>query len=231
MGPRAWSGSFASRARHAAEELFCREAQGQERNLVHCEGEINCWLAERLLSSGHFIKHYPLLFQNPASTEATRTLNTKIVLKGQHSGKVVTEEGKSLELSDEQDFPTNEITRLPLTVDRTAMYPDHYIGAVHLTMEAGLERLTVPIDLSVRAGPIWVIPALLTGIVLGQVVRVVEESKANTTSPITGNWREQIKGRLKRLSEQVFGKEFDFLQLFIKLALLLGPLAVGVETL
>jgi hypothetical protein len=118
-----------------------------------------------------------------------------------------------------------------LTVDRTAMYPDHYIGAVHLTMEGGLERLTVPVDLSVRAGPIWVIPALLTGIVLGQVVRVVEESKANTTSPITGNWREQIKGRLKRLSEQVFGKEFDVLQLFIKLALLLGLLAVGVETL
>ncbi len=190
------------------------ESEQVQLNLVHCY-KGSCWLAERLLSSGSFINKHSLLFENPPSAEDTRALNSRVVLKGQYSGKVMTEDGGGLDLLDQKRFPANDITRVPLVINRDRLSPDHYTGAIHLTMEGGLERLTVPVDLNVRSGPIWVIPALLLGILLGQLVRVVEEKRENET---------------RTLRERIWG-EGDGLQRFLKLVLIIGLLAVGVETL
>ncbi|MDQ3927819.1 MAG: hypothetical protein M3328_01600, partial [Chloroflexota bacterium] len=71
-------------------------------------------------------------------------------------------------------LPSNAIVALPLSIRRLDLPADRYVGTLYLTLDGATDRLRVPVDLSVRIGPLGPVLALLLGIVLGMLVRYMQ---------------------------------------------------------
>jgi len=75
----------------------------------------------------------------------------------------------------QQTLPASQIGALPLTLHRPAMPPDHYTGALYLTLAGREEQVSIPVDISVRSGPLGPLLCLLLGIVLGRLFKYMQE--------------------------------------------------------
>jgi hypothetical protein len=64
---------------------------------------------------------------------------------------------------------------LPLKASPRAAPPDHYVGFAILKLKDKPEPISIPVDISLRVGPLWVIVALLAGIGLGRLAVYMQE--------------------------------------------------------
>jgi hypothetical protein len=96
-----------------------------------------------------------------------------VILQGDFTGYQLTEKA-IVAPQGTQTLPANQISSIPLTLNRAAMPSDQYIGAVYLTLNGG-ERLSFPIDLSVRTGPLLPLVVLFFGVILGRLFKYMEQ--------------------------------------------------------
>jgi hypothetical protein len=140
--------------------------------LVSCGWWLDCGLARLLLPASATIPLRQLYLDNP-TTSPINILNTAVILDGDITGYQLTEKAIAVPQGN-QSFPANKISSLPLTLNRTEMPPDQYTGAVYLTLNGG-DRLSFPIDLSVRTGPLLPLVVLFFGVILGRLFKYMEE--------------------------------------------------------
>jgi len=140
--------------------------------LVNCNGLLDCALASLLLPKSTRVDQLQLQFDNSASIPV-RILNTATVVRGNFTGYQLTDA-----FSIPQGSPAlaaNQIVSLPLILNRSAMPPDQYGGAIYLTLPNQTNRLVLPVSLNVRSGPLLPLFVLLIGIVLGRLFKYMQE--------------------------------------------------------
>lgn len=142
-------------------------------DLVNCQSRLSCGLAGLLLPESAFLNHWDLQFDNPAGAEA-RLIKSAVVVLGEKTRFQLSSDQLTVP-ADPQNFPAHEIGSLPVTLHRTAMAPDHYLGFLYLMLEGAKDRLTIPLDMNVRTGPLWPLVAILAGIILGRLVKYMQE--------------------------------------------------------
>ncbi len=140
--------------------------------LVNCQNPIDCWLADRLLPRSTSITTRQLQFANQ-NTTAIKILNTAIVAEGKLTGYQLTP--TELQLPTTESLAPNQISSLPLVLNRTKIPPDQYSGNIYLVLEKQSEWITLPINLSVRTGPFVPLLILIWGILLGRLLKYMQE--------------------------------------------------------
>ncbi len=151
------------------------DASQVQLNLVNCSGPLgalDCLLGHFLLP-GSFQRKWELHFDN-LTQAPVNLIDTQVVVRGRQSGFQLSE----TELTPPQEkqvLPANQIVTIPLTIDQSAIPPDQYVGTLHFTLEGQSQRLTAPVDLRVRSGPLLPLILLLVGIVLGRLFKYMQE--------------------------------------------------------
>jgi uncharacterized protein with FMN-binding domain len=140
--------------------------------LVNCNNILDCGLAELLLPKATFIESRQLQFANP-TPNPIELLNSTIVAEGKLTGYQLTPD--ALQLATTQTFAANQITNLPLTIQRSKLPPDQYSGTVYLVIANQPEWLALPIGISVRTGPFLPLVVLIWGILLGRLLKYMQE--------------------------------------------------------
>ncbi len=150
--------------------------QGSEQvqlQLVRCSWWLDCALAHLLLPASAFQNQWQLRFDNPVEAPVSLT-NAEVVLEGKQTGYQITETEVEPPTSPET-LAANQIVRLPLKWTRAQIPPDRYTGAVYLTLEGKEGRLAIPVNLSMRSGPLIPLLLLLVGITLGRLFKYMQE--------------------------------------------------------
>lgn len=151
--------------------------------LVNCSGWLDCSLARLLLPASAYINQRQLQFENLSSTPVS-ILNNAVVLEGALTNYQLTENAISIS-EDVQSLPANRITSLPLILNRSAMPPDQYGGAVYLTLTDQGDRLVLPVIISVRNGPLLPMLVLFLGVVLGGLIKYMQERGEPQSNALT----------------------------------------------
>jgi hypothetical protein len=192
-------------------------------NLVNCGGKIGCLLARAILNEGLLMDKYELTFDKPIDADSVTVEDSGVIVRGQNTGYPLTTQ---LDLEDTATFDAKGMNSMTLTIDRSSIPPDHYTGTIALTMDGAIERLRLPVDLNVRTGPTWVILCLIVGLLLGQAQRFVAETGQGSGASGTRTTPELIVGVVTARNDAR-----AWLQLLLKIALFIGLVVVGIETL
>ncbi len=140
--------------------------------LVNCHNPFDCWLAERLLPQSTFITTRQLQFGNTSATPIN-ILSTTIVAEGKLTGFQLSP--KQLTLPPTQTLSPNQISNLPLSLNRSNIPPDQYTGNIYLVIGNQAEWISLPINLSVRTGPLFPLTILIWGILLGRLLKYMQD--------------------------------------------------------
>ncbi len=143
-------------------------------NLVNCDTWVDCRLAEFLLPRSALDESWQIYLDNQSKAEIA-VVKATVVVKGEKNGTQLTNQnlvGPDLPRGLAAD---KGLVAFPLTVKRKQIPPDHFIGGIYLSFAGSDEKLKVPVDLNVRAGPLWALVILFLGIVLGRVVKFMQE--------------------------------------------------------
>lgn len=159
--------------------------------LVNCSW-FDCPLARLILPASTFVDQWQLQFDNSSSTSVT-VLNSAVVAKNVEASYQITNASISLP-KDSQSLPANQIVSLPLTINRSAIPPDHYSGAIYLTLANQGSRLILPLSISMRTGPLLPLLVLLTGIAIGRLFKYMQER---------GEPQANVLKEINRLSEDI----------------------------
>jgi hypothetical protein len=141
--------------------------------LVNCGWWLDCAVARLLLPASATINQRELQFDN-STQSSVDILNAAAILQGDFTGYQLTNSAISLP-KEVRSLPANQIVRIPLTLDRSQMPPDQYTGAIYLTLQNRSDRLVLPIDLSVRSGPLMPLVVLFFGVILGRLFKYMQE--------------------------------------------------------
>jgi hypothetical protein len=141
--------------------------------LVHCGWWLDCALARLLLPASAQIDRRELQFDN-SDRVPVNILNTAIIAEGDFTGYQIDTQAISLP-QNLKSLPANQIVSIPLTLDRTVMPPDRYSGTIYLTLKDRRDRLSLPVNLSVRSGPLLPLIVLFFGVILGRLFKYMEE--------------------------------------------------------
>lgn len=142
-------------------------------NLVNCSGWLDCALAGVFLPTSAYIDSRELQFDNRTPRDVS-VLNPAVIGQGEITGYQLNTSATFISPKS-QILPANQIVGINLILKRSAMPPDHYVGAVYLNFDTG-SRLTLPLDLNVRSGPLVPLLVLLLGVILGRLMQYVEKS-------------------------------------------------------
>ena len=71
--------------------------------------------------------------------------------------------------------PAGTPHEMAIPIERAALPCGQFTGAIHWVAGEGGARLKVPVELKVRTGPFWPIAVLLAGILLGHLVKFMQE--------------------------------------------------------
>jgi len=193
-------------------------------NLVNCGGEVGCLLARPILNKGLFMNEYQLTFDKPVHADSVRVEDPTVIVRGENTGYPLTTQ---LQFEDTATFGAKGMNSMTLTIDRSSIPPDHYTGTIALTMEGAIERLRLPVDLNVRTGPTWVILCLIVGLLLGQAHRFVAETVQGTADAAGARTTPELIVGVETARNDARA----WLQLLLKIALFIGLVVVGIETL
>ncbi len=138
--------------------------------LVRCSWD--CGLAHLFLAESLFQNQWQLRLDNPIPAPVSLT-SAEVILQGKQTGYQITQ--TEVESPPSTEIPANKIISLPLKWKRSHIPPDHYTGAVYLTIKDKEGRLMIPIDLSMRTGPALPIFVLFVGILLGRLFKYMQE--------------------------------------------------------
>lgn len=142
-------------------------------NLVNCGFWLDCTLARIILPASTYVNHRELQFDNPTPT-AVSVLNTAIVAQGDLTGYQLNNSAIAVSQVS-KPLPANQIVSMRLVLNRSAMPPDQYNGSVYLFLGERGNRLTLPINLNVRSGPLLPLLVLFIGVILGRLFKYIEE--------------------------------------------------------
>jgi hypothetical protein len=142
--------------------------------LTNCDA-VGCWLRDVVDGSGQENLVITLRRTGPASPEPTPTPTAAyLVLQGDHHGQPVT-------------FPSADVTFTPAAKDGGParvtvnldgkLRADHYTGALVAEISTGSDSIDVPVDVSVRNGPLWPIVWLLGAVLLGFIVTTLFDQR------------------------------------------------------
>lgn len=140
--------------------------------IVNCVGWLDCSLASLLLPASTQTPERELYFDNPASSAVT-LISTAVIVEGTLTNYQLPSQAIAI-APNSNTLPANQIGRLLLKLDRSIIPPDQYEGAAYLTLSNQPNRLTLPINLSVRTGPIAPLFVLFLGILLGRLLKYME---------------------------------------------------------
>ena len=143
--------------------------------LVNCRGwlGLDCAIARLLLPASATIDQRELQFDNATQSLVT-VLNATTILQGDLTGYQLTNSAIA-PIQPLQPLPAHQIVSLPLTLQRSIMPPDHYTGSLYLTLQGRREYLSLPINLSVRNGPLIPLLVLFFGVILGRLFKYMQE--------------------------------------------------------
>jgi hypothetical protein len=141
-------------------------------NLVNC-GWWDCWLTPFVLPSSRRIDNYQLWFDNTSSAPISIE-KTLLVTDGKQAGGQLSAETLKLAKPD-QVLPANQTGGLTLQIARQDMPPEEYEGDLHLMLAGRNETVTLPLMVHVRSGPLWPIMALFLGVVLGRLLKYMQD--------------------------------------------------------
>ena len=141
--------------------------------LVNCGWWLDCAVARLLLPANATIGQRELQFDNSARSSVD-VLNAAVVVQGDFTGYQLTNQAISLPQTI-QSLPANQIVSVPLTLNRSQMPPDLYGGNIYLTLQNRSDRLVLPINLSVRNGPLLPLIVLFFGVILGRLFKYMQE--------------------------------------------------------
>jgi hypothetical protein len=132
-------------------------------NLVNCSGWGDCFLARMLLPNSMRVANYQLWVENSSSASISIE-KTALIARGQLTGYQLPE--NELRLNNQTNtLLGNQMTRLDVQFDCSAMPPDQYDGKLYLLLKDRNERLILPLMINVRASPLLPIAALFVGVV------------------------------------------------------------------
>ncbi|MFN6567384.1 hypothetical protein [Dendronalium sp. ChiSLP03b] len=140
--------------------------------LVNCEGWLDCALARLLLHPSAYIDRRELWFDNSTQVPVS-ILNTAVVVEGDFTGYQLNKQ--AISLSEDIKIPANQIISIPLILKRSVIPPDRYSGAIYLTLQNRSDRLSLPINLSARSGPLLPLIVLFFGVILGRLFKYMQE--------------------------------------------------------
>lgn len=173
--------------------------------LVNCDGVLSffdCLIAKGLLPASAFLNQWQLQFENPSQIPVT-IVDATVILKGEQTGYQLTQASLSLpqslvNLAIANLPPTagHRIITLPLTLNRSAIPPDRYTGAIYFTLSGQTQKLVIPVDLKMRSGPILPLMVLIFGVVLGRLFKYMQESGGDITRLVKAVYR--LKGRIRQ---------------------------------
>ena len=141
--------------------------------LVNCGWWLDCAVARLLLPANATVGQRELQFDNSARS-AVDVLNAAVVVQGDFTGYQLTNQAIALPQTI-QPLPANQIVSIPLTLNRSKMPPDLYGGNIYLTLQNRSDRLILPINLSVRNGPLLPLIVLFFGVILGRLFKYMQE--------------------------------------------------------
>lgn len=148
-----------------------KDSEQVQLQLVRCSWD--CGLAHLLLPASAFQNQRLIYLDNPNQAIVLLT-SAEVILQGKQTNYQITKTEVESPPS-RQTLAANKIISLPLKWERSQIPPDRYTGAVYLTMEGREDRLSIPVDLSMRIGPAIPILVLLVGIVLGRLFKYMQE--------------------------------------------------------
>ncbi|MCW5850319.1 MAG: hypothetical protein KIT87_09585 [Anaerolineae bacterium] len=154
--------------------------------------DLNCWLARVLLSDSALLDSLPLNFDN-TTLDKVKLLSANAVVLDDRTRAPLSDQALKLP-TPQQEYGIASIVSTPLSIQREAIPPGHYTGSVYLTVADRPERIAVPVDLSVRSGPLWPLLALLVGIILGRLFRYMQTKGAAQADALAALYR--IEARL-----------------------------------
>jgi hypothetical protein len=141
--------------------------------LVNCGSWLDCAIAQFLLPASATINQRQLQFDN-STQSSINVLNAATVVQGDFTGYQLASQAISLPKTI-QPLSANQISSIPLTLNRSQMPPDQYAGSIFLTLQNRGDRLTLPINLSVRNGPLLPLIVLFFGVILGRLFKYMQE--------------------------------------------------------
>jgi hypothetical protein len=141
-------------------------------NLVNC-GWWDCWLTPIVLPSSTRIDSYQLWFDNTSSSPIGIE-KTVLVSKGQQPGGQLSSDTLKL-ANPAQTLAANQKGGLSLQVARQDIPPEQYEGDFHLMLAGRNETVTLPLMVNVRTGPLGPIVALFLGVVLGRLLKYMQD--------------------------------------------------------
>lgn len=141
--------------------------------LVNCGNWLDCALARLLLHPSAHINQRQLWFDNSTQVPVS-ILNTAVVVEGDFTGYQLNNEAIFV-APNIKSLSANQIINIPLIIKRSVIPPDQYNGAIYLTLQNRSDRLSLPINLSSRSGPLLPLVVLLFGVVLGRLFKYMQE--------------------------------------------------------
>jgi hypothetical protein len=173
--------------------LLSLPAGGQLKlDVTRCGGGLSCWLAGWLIPDGGQDGSTSVLVTNSGKADDTISA-AQIFATGSVGGHAL-----AAPLKWSGVVPAQSTRALPMLVRRRQLPPDHYTGSAFVTVKDGSGLLTIPVDVSVRSGPLGAIVALLLGIVVGRLA-VQMQSKGNQQTKLLWQLhalRAQVERRL-----------------------------------
>lgn len=150
--------------------------------LVRCADGLDCGLARWLFPAGAFRRSIELHFENASGADVSIT-ETAVLVRGELSGYqpardslyVAQESSGQLAPLQLPHAASGRVFGMNVAIDPTRMPADHYVGKVYLTATGRDGPISVPLDLSMREGPLGPLAAIFAGILLGRLVKYMND--------------------------------------------------------
>lgn len=156
-------------------------------NLVNCDRP--CWLATWLLP-GSTQKDYEIKFEKPiGASQPVLEITTDV--KGEQNGfqwksdhfqfgQPTVPASSASPPSNGQAGSTNgpadkRFLVFPVTLSHADLPADHYTGSIYLSLDADTPVIKLPVDVNVRVAPLWPLLFLFIGILLGKLIKYMQE--------------------------------------------------------
>jgi hypothetical protein len=128
-------------------------------------GNVGSLLERILLPRGMDKETLIVQFDNRTPAEVPVT-SAQLVLQGERTGFVLGTNEYDLQYPN--SFPADEVSQVRVEVNRSALLPDRYRGALRLRLEDLDDPVSANLAVDVRDPPLWPLIVVLLGIVVGR---------------------------------------------------------------
>jgi hypothetical protein len=135
---------------------------------------LTCSLVRPLLPAGWLQDTLRMYFENLAPGAVAITA-ASIVAKGEKTGYRPSAADIVLAEQGDLSFASNRVSVLTLVVDRRHIPPDRYTGVLSLALDGAEQPKRITLDLSLRDGPMLPLFMLALGVLLGRLVKYMQE--------------------------------------------------------